>query len=45
MVKADARLTYGDVKDVVFKIRNAGFRNVGLITRKEVVLGCGPGLG
>ena len=35
VVKADARLTFGDVKDVVFKIRNAGFRNVGLITEKK----------
>jgi biopolymer transport protein ExbD len=35
VVKADSRLTFGDVKDVVFKIRNAGFRNVGLITEKK----------
>ncbi len=35
VVKADARLTFGEVKDVVFKIRNAGFRNVGLITEKK----------
>lgn len=35
VVKADARLTFGDVKDIVFKIRNAGFRDVGLITEKK----------
>jgi biopolymer transport protein TolR len=35
MVKADSRLTFGDVKKLVFKIRDAGFTRVGLITEKR----------
>lgn len=35
VVKADARLTYGDVKRVVLDIKEAGFTSVGLITSKR----------
>ncbi len=35
MVKADSRLTYGDVKDTILKVRDAGFKNVGLIAQKR----------
>ncbi len=35
VVKADSRLSYGDVKNVVLKIRDAGFKNVGLIAAKR----------
>jgi biopolymer transport protein ExbD len=35
VVKADSRLTYGDVKKTLMKIKDAGFTNVGLITEKR----------
>ncbi len=35
MIKADARLTYGDVKKVILDVRDAGFKNVGLIAQKK----------
>ena len=35
MVKADSRLTYGEVKDAILKVRDAGFKNVGLIAQKR----------
>lgn len=35
MIKADSRLTYGEVKDAILKVRDAGFKNVGLIARKK----------
>ena len=35
VVKADARLSYGDVKKALVKIKDAGFTNVGLITEKR----------
>jgi biopolymer transport protein TolR len=35
MVKADAKLTYGDVKGVVLQVRDAGFKSVGLIASKR----------
>ncbi len=35
VIKADGRLTYGDVKKTMMKIRDAGFNNVGLVTEKR----------
>lgn len=35
VVKADKRLTYGDVKKAMMKVKDAGFTNVGLITEKR----------
>jgi biopolymer transport protein ExbD len=35
LLKADAHLTYGDVKKTMMKIRDAGFNNVGLVTEKR----------
>ncbi len=35
VIKADARLTYGDVKKAMLEIRDAGFQSVGLITQKR----------
>ncbi len=35
LVKADQRLTYGDVKNVMRMIKDAGFERVGLITEKK----------
>ena len=35
MVKADSRLTFGEVKDAILKVRDAGFKNVGLIAQKK----------
>ena len=36
VIKADSRLTYGDVKKVMLDIRDAGFQAVGLITEKKL---------
>jgi biopolymer transport protein TolR len=35
LVKADQRLTYGDVKNVMRMIKDGGFERVGLITEKK----------
>ena len=35
IIKADQRLKYGDVKDVMKMTKDAGFQNVGLITDKK----------
>ena len=35
LFKADAHLTYGDVKKTMMRIRDAGFNNVGLVTEKR----------
>jgi biopolymer transport protein TolR len=35
MVKADSRLTYGEVKDIMLQVRDAGFKNVGLVASKR----------
>ncbi|MBP7146964.1 MAG: biopolymer transporter ExbD [Acidobacteria bacterium] len=35
VVKADRRLAYGDVKGLVLRLRDAGFKGVGLITEKR----------
>ena len=35
VIKADSRLTYGDVKKTMMKIKEAGFQQVGLITDKK----------
>jgi biopolymer transport protein ExbD len=35
VVKADARLTYGDVKKVMISIKEAGFQQVGLIAEAK----------
>jgi biopolymer transport protein ExbD len=35
VLKADARLSYGDVKKTMLKIKDAGFTNVGLVTEKR----------
>ena len=35
VLKADARLAYGDVKKTMVKIKDAGFGNVGLVTEKR----------
>jgi biopolymer transport protein TolR len=37
VIKADQRLKYGDVKEVMKMTKDAGFQNVGLITDKKVV--------
>jgi biopolymer transport protein ExbD len=36
IIKADQRLKYGDVKEVMKMTKDAGFQNVGLITDKKV---------
>ena len=36
-IKADGRLTYGEVKKVMARIQKAGLKNVGLITLKKDV--------
>ena len=35
LIKADSRLTYGDVKKAMQWVREAGFEQVGLIAEKE----------
>jgi len=35
VLKADARLSYGDVKKAMMRIKDAGFTNVGLVTEKR----------
>lgn len=35
MIKADSKLTYGDVKWVILAVRDAQFKNVGLIAQKK----------
>src|SRR5207247_1190000 len=35
VIKADSRLTYGDVKKTMMKIKEAGFQQVGLIAEKK----------
>ena len=35
VIKADSRLTYGDVKKTMLKIKEAGFAQVGLIAEKK----------
>ena len=35
MIKGDARLTYGDVKKAMLKVKEAGFEQVGLISQKQ----------
>jgi biopolymer transport protein ExbD len=35
VIKADARLTYGDVKKAMLKIKAAGFQQVGLVAEKK----------
>lgn len=37
LIKADQRLTYGDVKHVMRMIKDGGFERVGLITEKKGV--------
>ncbi|MGH9367933.1 MAG: ExbD/TolR family protein, partial [Thermoanaerobaculia bacterium] len=37
IIKADQRLKYGEVKEVMKMSKDAGFQNVGLITDKKVV--------
>ncbi|MGE5276037.1 MAG: ExbD/TolR family protein [Acidobacteriota bacterium] len=37
VIKADQRLKYGDVKEVMKMTKDAGFQNVGLIAEKKVV--------
>ena len=37
VIKADQRLKYGDVKEVMKMSKDAGFQNVGLIADKKVV--------
>ncbi len=37
VIKADQRLKYSDVKDVMKMTKDAGFQNVGLIADKKVV--------
>jgi biopolymer transport protein ExbD len=37
IIKADQRLKYGDVKEVMKMTKDAGFQNVGLISEKRVV--------
>jgi biopolymer transport protein TolR len=41
VIKADKRLKYGDVKDVMKAAKEAGFQNVGLIAEKKTQ-GTGP---
>ncbi len=35
LIKADQRLTYGDVKNVLRMVKDSGFERVGLITEKK----------
>jgi biopolymer transport protein ExbD len=35
VLKGDARLTYGDVKKALLKVKEAGFEQVGLISQKQ----------
>jgi biopolymer transport protein ExbD len=35
VIKGDARLTYGDVKKAMMKVKQTGFEQVGLITQKQ----------
>ncbi len=35
LIKADQRLTYGDVKNVMRMVKDGGFERVGLITEKK----------
>ncbi len=35
VIKGDARLTYGDVKKMMQKVKDTGFQEVGLIAEKE----------
>ncbi len=35
VIKADSRLTYGEVKRAMLKVKDAGFREVGLIVEKR----------
>jgi len=35
VIKADSRLTYGDVKKTMMTIKSAGFQSVGLIAEKK----------
>ncbi len=37
IIKADKRLKYGEVKDVMKMTKDSGFQNVGLITDKRIV--------
>ncbi len=41
VIKADKRLKYGDVKDIMKAAKDAGFQNVGLIAEKKTQ-GTGP---
>jgi len=41
VIKADKRLKYGDVKDIMKVAKDAGFQNVGLIAEKKTQ-GTGP---
>ena len=38
VIKADQRLKYADVKEVMKMTKDAGFQNVGLIAEKKVVV-------
>ena len=35
LVKGDARLSYGDVKNALLQVRDAGWKDVGLIVQKK----------
>ncbi len=35
LIKADQRLNYGDVKNVMRMVKDGGFERVGLITEKK----------
>jgi biopolymer transport protein ExbD len=35
VMKGDARLTYGDVKKAMLKVKEAGFEQIGLITQRQ----------
>jgi len=35
VLKGDARLTYGDVKKAMLKVKEVGFEQIGLITQKQ----------
>ena len=37
IIKADQRLKYADIKDVMKMTKDAGFQNVGLISEKKIV--------
>ena len=44
VIKADQRLKYGEVKEVMRVTKDAGFQNVGLIAQKKSVgMGAAPG--